>query len=326
MWNAASRSGLRLVASSSARARRAACDLGPPVDLGDELGGGDELLGGIAFVAAVHVGGGDGDEMGQGRQRHLACAHARGQAPLKVSATRVRAEQVHLDGAVQGRVEGHRRRRVDHDVTGRRADRGPASSRPSPSLPDVAGDRVEPAGDHVVEAPAELAAEPVEAVVAQDLAPSALGRTPGAGPGGRARRPRIRARFGASRSTSAVPRKPVAPVTAIRRPASSSGITGVFLAPGCPRSGRFSCGNGLRAVRAPDGCGGRLRSWSRSALRGLGAGRCGLFRRRSARRLRRGVALVGLGRRPLSRSGLVVLLAGLRLPGLSCAGSAPRRV
>ena len=40
-----------------------------------------------------------------------------------------------------------------------------------------------------------------------------------------------------NRSTSAVPRKPVAPVTAIRRPASSSGITGVFLAPGCRRAG-----------------------------------------------------------------------------------------
>ena len=50
----------------------------------------------------------------------------------------------------------------------------PASSRARPSRPTSRADRAQSPGDHVVEAVAELAPEPVEAVVAEYLAPGAL--------------------------------------------------------------------------------------------------------------------------------------------------------
>ena len=87
-----------------------------------------------------------------------------------------RAEQVDLDGAVEGGVEAHRRggsgRRCRSSASARR----PSSSRPSPSSPTSPAIVVQPPGDLLVEAVAELAAQPVEAVVAEDLARGALGR------------------------------------------------------------------------------------------------------------------------------------------------------
>ena len=230
LWNPASRSGLRLVASSSARARRAAGDLGPPVDLRHELRGGDELLGRIALVSAVHVGGGDGDEMRQ-RRRAPSRAARSAASSAKVSATRDGPEQVHLDGAVQRGVEGHRRRTVDHDVAGRQQV-PPVLVEAETVAPDVSGDRVQPAGDLVVEPLAELARSRSKQSLRRI---SRLVRSAGAcrWPGRTITTTSHSGTLRSRRSTSAVPRKPVAPVTAIRRPASSSGITSVFLAPGC---------------------------------------------------------------------------------------------
>ena len=63
---------------------------------------------------------------------------------------------------------------MDHDVA------GPQQSPPGlvesePVACHVPGDRVKTAGDLPVEAVAELSTEAVEAVVAEDLAPDALG-------------------------------------------------------------------------------------------------------------------------------------------------------
>ena len=82
-------------------------------------------------------------------------------------------EQVHLDGTVQGGVKGHGRGGVDHDVTG--PEQGaPSLVEPEPVLSHVSGDGVETAGDDTVKAFAQLTAESVEAVVAQDFSPRAL--------------------------------------------------------------------------------------------------------------------------------------------------------
>ena len=84
-----------------------------------------------------------------------------------------RAEQVHLDGAVQGRVEGHRRRSVNHDVAGAEQ-ASPDLVEGEPVSSHVRGNRANAPGDHLLEAPAELGAQAVEAVVAENLAPGAL--------------------------------------------------------------------------------------------------------------------------------------------------------
>jgi len=134
-----------------------------------------------------------------------------------------RPEQVDLHGGVERCVEAHRGRRVDDHVTA-------GEERPSvrveakPLLPDVPGDDAEPPRGLGVEAVAELGPQAIEAVVAQDLPLQAVG---GAGPpAGRTRTATSQSgTVLSSRSTSAVPRKPVAPVTAMRLPLRASPIT-----------------------------------------------------------------------------------------------------
>jgi hypothetical protein len=83
-------------------------------------------------------------------------------------------EEVHLDRAVERRVEGDRGGRVDDDVAA--GQRGPALVVEAEAVgADVAGDRGDPPGDLVVEPVAQLPAQPVEGVVAEDLAPGPLG-------------------------------------------------------------------------------------------------------------------------------------------------------
>jgi hypothetical protein len=85
-----------------------------------------------------------------------------------------RPQQVDLDRAVERRVEGDGGGRVDDDV---------AAGQGGPSLvveaepvgADVAGDRRDPPGHLVVEPVAELPAQRVEGVVAEDLALGPLG-------------------------------------------------------------------------------------------------------------------------------------------------------
>jgi hypothetical protein len=94
------------------------------------------------------------------------------------------AEQVDLHGAVEGRVEGHRCRRVDHDVAARE-DGAVRLGEAEPVGADVAGDDAQAPGHHLVErlGPAELGPQPVEGVVADHLALHPLGRRrPAPGP------------------------------------------------------------------------------------------------------------------------------------------------
>ena len=156
------------------RARRAAATSPRQSGQGEVTALGDRLLGSVAVVAAVDVGGRDGDEVGErdrlaGRRRALAGElEERRRHPG-------RTEQVDLDRAVERRVEAD-----GGGASGRRCrsvarSRPPLGSRPRPSVADVARDRGEPAGDLVVEAVAELGAQAVEAVVAEDLAAGPLG-------------------------------------------------------------------------------------------------------------------------------------------------------
>jgi hypothetical protein len=80
------------------------------------------------------------------------------------------AEQVDLDRAVERRVEGHGGRAVDHDVAA--GQRGPAGVVEAEAVgADVAGDHLHPPLDGGVELGlAQLLAQPVEGVVAEDLA------------------------------------------------------------------------------------------------------------------------------------------------------------
>ena len=94
--------------------------------------------------------------MGEGLRDARACGPFIGEFVQDLGDARG-AEQVHLDGAVQGRVEGHRGRGVDDDVT--RPEQGsPGLVERQPVSSDVAGDRVETAGDHIVKTLAKLTA------------------------------------------------------------------------------------------------------------------------------------------------------------------------
>ncbi len=79
-----------------------------------------------------------------------------------------RAQQVDLDGGVQGGVEGHCGGRVDDDVA--RGEHEPALVVEAESVtPDIAPDGPEPGGHGLVEAVAELVTQAAEAVVAHHL-------------------------------------------------------------------------------------------------------------------------------------------------------------
>ena len=167
-----SRSGLRLDASSSARARRAAATSARQSIFETNL---EEVMSSSAasplcplFTYAVET----AMRCGKVSARCSPPARLGGELFQGLGDPR-RTEQVDLDGAVQGSVEGDGGGRVDHDVA--RAQQGPSRLvEGEPVASDVAGDRVEAPGDHVIEARTELGPEAIEAVVAQDLAPGAL--------------------------------------------------------------------------------------------------------------------------------------------------------
>jgi hypothetical protein len=133
-----------------------------------------------------------------------------------------RAEEVDLDRAVERAVEADRRRRVDDDVAGGEGGAaGVVESEPSrPTSPATTWTRRRELGEPVL---AEVERRRSKRRC-EDLALEAAldrGRLPG-----RTRRTTSHSgTIRSSRSSMAVPRKPVVPVTRIRLPASASGIT-----------------------------------------------------------------------------------------------------
>ena len=187
-----------------------------PVDAEVERSLAHELLGRVAATVARDVAGRHRDEM-------------RGDAEIAERLDDAhRTEQVDLDGIVDRGVERDGRGGVDEDLARRELRRGPPSSRPSPS---------------VLTSPAITVTR--RAIVSSKLSPSSSRRWSKASLrrisrctrcAADVRRPlrtsRTREQSGtarSSRSTTAVPRNPVEPVTAMRRPASASRIIGPFL-------------------------------------------------------------------------------------------------
>ena len=112
---------------------------------------------------------------------------------------------------------------MSHDASAAR----PASSRPRPSVPTSPAIDLRPAGRSSRRSlgSAELGAQPVEGVVLEDLALDPLRPTVERRPGRTSRTISQSGTDRSSRSTSAVPRKPVVPVTTMRLPARASAIT-----------------------------------------------------------------------------------------------------
>ena len=172
-WKPPSRSGLRLAASSSARARRAAVRPRRASSIFEtNFERGDQLLGGVAFVPAVHVGGRDGDEVGELECLVAGSSHA-GEGSQGLGDAD-RSEQVHLDSTVQRSIEGDRGSGVDHDVADPRVV-PPVSSRPRPSRATSPAMVRSRRSITASKSSPSSRPEPVEAVVAQDLAPGPLG-------------------------------------------------------------------------------------------------------------------------------------------------------
>ena len=139
-------------------------DLGLPVEVVEPEGAGvDRRLGGAAAPVAGDVAGRHRDEVRRDVELVARLRQAGG------------AEEVDLDGEVEGGVERHRGGGVDDGVAAGE-DRPSGLVEPEPVGADVAGHHLNAAGDHLVEGrlAAELLAEPVEAVVLEDLALGAL--------------------------------------------------------------------------------------------------------------------------------------------------------
>ena len=85
-----------------------------------------------------------------------------------------RTEQVHFDGGVEGRVEADGGRRV-HDNVGRREQAAVFVVEAETVDGDIAADDAHTPLGLSVEALAQLGAQPVEAVVAKDLAAGPVG-------------------------------------------------------------------------------------------------------------------------------------------------------
>ena len=165
-------SGVRLTASASRRAGARAVDLRPPVDVDVEGAVVHRLLGRCAAPVAGDV---------ARRHRHEV---RRAPRSRERGGDAARAEQVDLDRAVERRVERDARRRVDDDVA--RGERGRDRHRRGarPSAPRRRAITCTRARDQLVEPVlAELGAQTVEGVVAEDLPPRTLGdRRPPPGP------------------------------------------------------------------------------------------------------------------------------------------------
>ncbi len=139
-----------------------ALDLAAPVHVHEERAVVHRLLGRRAPAVAGHVAGRHRHQVGTHAQLVEREGHARG------------PEQVDLDRGVERRVERHRRGRVDHDVASRQR-RPPRVVEPEAVGAHVAGDDRHPALHHLVEGGrAQLVAQAVEGVVAEDLAPRPL--------------------------------------------------------------------------------------------------------------------------------------------------------
>jgi hypothetical protein len=144
--------------------------LAPPVEIERERTFGDQLLGGRPAAVPRHVARRHGDQVrcDAGRVEHIGDAR--------------RADEVHLDGGVDRRVERHCGCGVDHDVAPGE-ERGVVGGQPQAVGPDVAGDHPEATtglGRQAVASPVRPQA--VERAVAQDLTLDALGgRRPAAG-------------------------------------------------------------------------------------------------------------------------------------------------
>ena len=108
-----------------------------PADLGEERRVVHQLLGGGAPAAAGHVAGRHRDQVGLRAGFGQDCGHP------------ARPEQVDLHRVVEGRVEVHGGRRMDHDVAA--GQRGPAFVvEVEPVDADVAGHRGDPASGHLL--------------------------------------------------------------------------------------------------------------------------------------------------------------------------------
>ena len=84
------------------------------------------------------------------------------------------AHEVDLDRSIEGRVETHRRRRVDDDVTGREQ-LSPGGIETETITTDIAGHRGDAPCGHLGETlRTEFGTEPVEGVVLEDLAGQTL--------------------------------------------------------------------------------------------------------------------------------------------------------
>ena len=149
-------------------------DLIAPADVGEERRLVHQLLGRGAPPAAGHVAGGHRDQV---RLRAGLVQHRSHPG---------RSEQVDLHGVVEGRVEVHGGRRVDHGVAA--GQQGPALVVESePVGAHVPGEGFDPPGRHLVvglgraragRVATGLLAEPVEGVVAQHVALHPRGRAP----------------------------------------------------------------------------------------------------------------------------------------------------
>ena len=139
-----------------------AVDLAPPVDVDEERAVVHRDLGGCTAAVAGDVAGGHRHQVGRDLERLQRLHDPR------------RAEEVHLDGRVERRVERHGRGGVDDDgARGQGLAAGVVEGEPIRS--DVARDRGDPLGNHRGEAVlAELLAQAVEGVVAEDLPLGAL--------------------------------------------------------------------------------------------------------------------------------------------------------
>ncbi len=200
--------GVRVVAGPAGHGH-----LRPPGHVGGERGLGQDGLGDVAPPGPGHIGGGHRDQMGPVGPPGL------GRGLLDDLGDPGRAEQVDLDGAVEGGVEVDGGGRVDDGVAA--GEEGPPVGVEAEAVGGhVAGDRGDPGRHLRLEPVAELAPEAIEAVVAQHLPPDPLGFAP---PPGSHDQDQVAVgdAVRSSRSTSAVPRNPVAPVMAMRRPASA---------------------------------------------------------------------------------------------------------
>ena len=133
----------------------------------------EQVLLGLALERRSDVAGGDGDHVARARSTvrlgdRASSGHGISDAPGP--------EKVDLDRGVEGGVEGHRCRRVDDEIAGGQLGET-LRVEAQAVLADVARHGHDPPCHVVGEGVAQLGAEPVEAVVADDLLHGAIKRS-----------------------------------------------------------------------------------------------------------------------------------------------------